>query len=171
MDEIGITQQLVWPVELARQEGGSILVSFPDVPEALTEGETEAEALESAQDCLVAALGGYISAQRGIPRPSPVCGRAVVPLPALAAAKIALYGAMCAAGIGNAALAVRLGISEGAVRRLIDLDHCLHIGQVETGVAHSRADVSRLRQKQLRFSVIAALKLRMDSTGTYPWPP
>ena len=36
-----MTQGLIWPVKLVRQEDGSILVSFPDVPEALTEGETE----------------------------------------------------------------------------------------------------------------------------------
>ena len=37
-------------------------------------------------------------------------------------------------GIGNTALAARLGVSEGAVRRLIDLDHRSHIGHVETAL-------------------------------------
>ena len=134
MDEAGITQGLVWPVELARQEDGSILVTFPEVPEALTEGETEAEAMVQAQDCLVAALGGYIVARRALPWPSPAGGRTTVPLPVLTAAKIALYGAMRTQGIGNTALAARLGLSEGAVRRLIDLDHRSHIGQVETAL-------------------------------------
>ncbi len=134
MDEGGTMQGLIWPVEFAPQEDGSILVTFPDVPEALTEGETEAEAVTQAQDCLVAALGGYISARRAIPRPSPARGRTTVPLPALAAAKIGLYGAMRAHGVGNTALAVRLGLSEGAVRRLIDLDHRSHIGQIETAL-------------------------------------
>ncbi len=134
MNEGGMTQGLNWPVELTPREDGSILVTFPDVPEALTEGETEAEALLQAQDCLVAALGGYIGARRAIPGPSPTRGRATVPLPALAAAKIALYGAMRAQCVGNTALAARLGLSEGAVRRLIDLDHRSHIGQIETAL-------------------------------------
>ena len=134
MDEGRMTQGLIWPVELAPQEDGSILVTFPDVPEALTEGETEAEAMEQAQDSLVAALGGYIGARRAIPRPSPARGRTTVPLPALTAAKIALYGAMRAQGVDNTALAARLGLSEGAVRRLIDLDHRSHIGQIETAL-------------------------------------
>ncbi len=129
-----MTQGLIWPVELTLQEDGSLLVTFPDVPEALTEGETEAEALVQAQDCLVAALGGYIRARRAIPRPSPAHGRTTVPLSALTAAKMALYGAMRAQGVSNIALAVRLGLSEGAVRRLIDLDHRSHIGQVETAL-------------------------------------
>ncbi len=129
-----MTQGLTWPAELEQQEDGSVLVFFPDVPEALTEGETEAEALAQAQDCLVAALGGYVGARRAIPRPSPAHGRATVPLPALTAAKIALYGAMRTQGVCNTALAERLGLSEGAVRRLIDLDHRSHIGQVETAL-------------------------------------
>ena len=34
-------------------------------------------------------------------------------------------------GLSNAALARQLGSVEGAVRRLIDLDHRSHIGEVE----------------------------------------
>ncbi len=59
----------LFPVQLSAQPGGPILVSFPDVPEALTEGESRAEAMILAVDCLMAALGGYISQGRDIPRP------------------------------------------------------------------------------------------------------
>ena len=129
-----MTRPLIWPVDLQRQEDGAVLVSFPDVPEALTEGPTEAEALTQARDCLSAALGGYVGKRSVIPRPSPAHGRPLVALPALVAAKIALYGAMHAQGVRNTALAVRLGLSEGAVRRLLDLDHRSHIGQVEAAL-------------------------------------
>ena len=129
-----MTQRLVWPADLQRQEDGSILVSFPDIPEALTEGATEAEALMEAQDCVIAALGGYVEGRHPIPAPSPVRGRTSVALPVLVAAKIALYGAMHEQGVSNTALAERLGLSEGAVRRLIDLDHRSHIGRVETAL-------------------------------------
>ena len=54
-----MARRLAYPVNLGRQEDGSILVSFPDIPEALTEGATEEEALAEAEDCLIAALGGY----------------------------------------------------------------------------------------------------------------
>ena len=128
-----MAQRLGYPVSLERQQDGSILVSFPDTPEALTEGATE-EALAEAEDCLIAALGGYIQARRAIPRPSPGRGRTLVPLPALVAAKSALYCAMRTQGVGNTALAKRLGVSEGAVRRLIDPDHRSHIGQVEAAL-------------------------------------
>lgn len=126
-----MAQTLAWPAELARQEDGSIFVCFVDIPEALTEGENESEALALARDCLIAALGGYIGARLDIPRPSAARGRPMIALPALVAAKIALYCAMRADRIGNTALAARLGVSEGAVRRLLDLDHRSHIGQIE----------------------------------------
>ncbi len=56
-------------------------------------------------------------------------------MPPLVAAKLALYRAMRGAGSTRVALGKRLGISEGAVRRLLDLDHRSHIGQVEAGLA------------------------------------
>jgi len=127
-------QALEWPAELQHQHDGSILVSFPDIPEALTEGETEPHALAQAQDCLTAALGGYVRARLAIPQSSPRHGCIMISLPTLAAAKIALYDAMHAQGIGNTAMAARLGVSEGAVRRLIDLDHRSHIGRIETAL-------------------------------------
>ena len=129
-----MTQKLAWPVDLQRQEDGAILVSFPDIPEALTEGATETDALTQARDCLIAAIGGYVGERSPIPNPSPAHGRTLVALPALVAAKVALYGAMRVQGVGNTALAARLGLSEGAIRRLINLDHRSHIGQVETAL-------------------------------------
>ena len=41
---------------------------------------------------------------------------------------------MRAQGLGNTALGGRLGLCEGAVHRLIDLDQRSHIGQVETAL-------------------------------------
>ena len=35
----------------------------------------------------------------------------------------------------NVALAKRLGVAENAVRRLLDLDHRPHIGQIEAALA------------------------------------
>ena len=70
-----MNQRLAWPVNLVPQEDGTILVSFPDIPEALTEGESEDEAIAQAQDCLTAALGGYVAARRAIPGPALAHGR------------------------------------------------------------------------------------------------
>ena len=109
----------------------TVLVSFPDIREALTEGNTEREAQSEAADCLVAALGGYVNDGRSIPQPSASNGP-VVELPALIAAKLALYEAMREQNIDIGELAERLGITATTVRQLLDLDHRSHIDQVES---------------------------------------
>ena len=83
--------RLACPVELNKQ-ANTVLVLFPDVPEALTGGETVEDALAEGADCLVAALGGYIQGGRAIPAPSPAVGAEVVELSPVAA-KIAIYKA------------------------------------------------------------------------------
>lgn len=128
--------QFEYPMRLIRQDNGRMLVRFPDVPEALTEGESQAEAKAVAEDCLVAALGGYIELRRDLPHPSRARrGQQTVALPPLVSAKLALYQAMRHAGMSGTALGRRLGVSEAAVRRLLDLDHRSHIGQVQAGLA------------------------------------
>lgn len=125
----------VWPVQLLPQECGSVLVSFPSVPEALTEGTSEHDALEQALDCLVAALGGYVSDRRTIPPPLPsLPERTTISLPAHIAAKLTLYRAMHALDVSITELGDQLSVSKDYVRRLIDLDHNSHIGQIETAL-------------------------------------
>ena len=91
--------QLAYPVRLSTDHSGSVLVSFPGVPEALTGGATEREALAEAENCLIAASGGYIDGRRDIPLPSP----------ASVSAKISLYRATRDCGLSNGALAGRFG--------------------------------------------------------------
>ncbi|MDE0059071.1 MAG: type II toxin-antitoxin system HicB family antitoxin [Defluviicoccus sp.] len=122
------------PVRRETGNDGAVPVSFPDIPEALTEGTTDAEALAEARDCRIAALDGYVDGRRDIPTLSPARDRRPVAFPALVAVKIALYRAMRGRGLSNAALARRLGTVEGTVRRLVDPDHRWHIDQVETAL-------------------------------------
>jgi len=82
--------RFAFPIKLEVQRNGWILASFPDVPEALTEGETEREALDEAQDCLIGALGGYIANGWPIPAPSAIEGNAVAELPEGVTLKLAL---------------------------------------------------------------------------------
>jgi antitoxin HicB len=125
-----------FPYRFEPQAAGGVLVQFIDVPEAHSFGPTEAAAGgDNAQDCLIAALGGYVKLGRVIPEPSPARGRPVVTLPPLVAAKLALYEAMRAERITRTDLARRLGLHENAVRRLLDLDHRSHIDQLDRALA------------------------------------
>lgn len=112
-----------------------MVVSFPDVPEALTQFGPNEDSAYITHDCLIAALRGYVEDREPIPRPSPVVGRSFVTLDALESAKLALAQAMMDEEISNVALAKRLGVTEAVVRRLLDLDHRSHIGQVEKALA------------------------------------
>src|ERR1019366_1106730 len=84
----------VYPYTVFQSEDGAWQVRFPDVPEALTEGDTEAEAHALATDALLAALGGLVKMKRDLPRPSDTVGHSAVILPMLPSARLALYQAM-----------------------------------------------------------------------------
>ena len=107
-------------------------VSFPDVYGANTGGWSWEEALEMAKNCLGVALGMYVKAREDIPAPSPLVeGQVLVSVAPIVAAKLALYAAMREQGVTNVALAVRLGLQENAVRRLLEPGHRSHIASVE----------------------------------------
>lgn len=126
--------RFVYPFE-TREEGEYVLIRFPDVPEALTSSRLTQDMYEQAHDCLVTALRSRIIDQEELPKPSPVLDRAAVVFDALESAKLALAQAMMDEGVSNVALAKRLGVTEAVVRRLLDLDHRSHIGQVEKALS------------------------------------
>ncbi len=71
--------ELSYPVKLESDEEGFILVTFPDVPEALTQGESLDEAIRVAKDALESALEFYSDDGRPYPTPSkPEPGQHVV---------------------------------------------------------------------------------------------
>ena len=114
------------------EEGEGYVVTFPDVPEAITGGKTWDDALAMAQDGLAVALGMYVKGREEVPVPSAVApGQVLVAVPPIIAAKLALYSAMRSQGVTNVALAGRMGLSEGAIRRLVNPNHRSHISQVE----------------------------------------
>ena len=83
-----------YPVKL-RSEGKYLFVSFPDIPEAFTQGRNRAEALRAARDVLETAMDTYFDEQRPVPAPSnPKRGQAVVELPPSIAAKVLLLNEM-----------------------------------------------------------------------------
>ena len=77
-----------YPVNL-RKDGKFILVTFPDIPEAVTQGRNRTEALKAAKDVLETAMDVYFDERRPVPAPSqPKRGQPVVELPASLSAKI-----------------------------------------------------------------------------------
>jgi antitoxin HicB len=126
---------LAYPVELTPDTNGTLLVTFPDFPEATTFGDDEADALLRAVDALETVLAARINDRDDISLPSAPGGRACVALPALTAAKVLLYRAMREAGVRKADLARRLGWQGPQVDRLLDLGHASRLDQIEQALA------------------------------------
>ena len=120
-----------YPVVLTPDEG-SVLVTFPDVPEAITFGEDTDEALLHAVDALETALSFYVEARKPLPLPSKARrGQRTVRPSALECAKLGVYQAMTEQGIKKAELARRLGWHVPQVDRLFDLKHASRFDQIE----------------------------------------
>jgi antitoxin HicB len=104
-----MAHELAYPVILTPDEiDGGFVVTFTDVPEAITQGETVPEALVQAADALEEAIAGRIRRGDPIPEPSTAGDRPRVPVPAQTAAKAALYLALRETGISKPELAARL---------------------------------------------------------------
>ncbi len=125
-----------YPAALIPDPDGGFTVTFRDVPEAITEGDSREEALLRAEDALESALAMYVMAKEPLPAPSAAQpGEAIVPLSALGMAKAALYEAMREQGVGRAELARRLRWHLPQVARVLDLHHASKMEQVEAALA------------------------------------
>ncbi|MBI5917807.1 MAG: type II toxin-antitoxin system HicB family antitoxin [Nitrosomonadales bacterium] len=124
-----------YPVNLTPDDG-TVLVTFPDVPEAITFGMDEGEALLNAIDALETGLSFYVDARKPLPIASqPADGQKTVRPSALECAKLGVYQAMTEQGIKKAELARRLGWHMPQVDRLFDLRHASRLDQIETAAA------------------------------------
>ena len=118
------------------KEDGGFVVTFVDLPEAITQGEDVADALREAADCLDEAIANRIVMGLPIPRPAALKrGRYPVHLAAQTAAKAALYLAIQNAEVTKAELAKRLACDEKEVRRLLDPRHPSKLPRIEAALA------------------------------------
>ena len=125
-----------YPAALTPDPDAGFTVTFRDVPEAITEGDTLDEALLRAEDALESALALYIAAGEPLPAASTAAAdEEMVPLSALGMAKAALYEAMREQGVGRAELARRLRWHLPQVSRVLDLRHASRMEHVEAALA------------------------------------
>ena len=135
---------LDYPVQL-EDDDGSVLVTAPDFPELTTFGEDRREAFMRAVDALEEAIASRMHDGQDIPEPSH--GEMRVVLPTLTAVKVTLYRAMRSEGIGKAELARRLGWHMPQVDRVLNLQHCSRMDQMDAALGAVGA--------QLRVSISA----------------
>ena len=124
--------RFVYPAVLRRTGPDEIVVSFRDLPECLTSGTDEAEALAEAADALEEAVAGRIDDDEPIPLPSACRPEEYrVAVPAGTAAKAALAVAFRDSGLSRSALARRLGVDEKVVRRMLDPRHGTAVRRID----------------------------------------
>lgn len=128
-------------------DGPGYMVTFPDIPEAITYGETESEAIELAYDCLVTALDFYFDDMREVPAPSEARdGQYIVTLPASIAIKVQLLNEMVRQRVKQADLARLMDLSPTQVNRIVNLHQATKVDTIDLAL--------RKLGKSLEFSVV-----------------
>ena len=106
-----------YPVTLEFDEASQgYAVSFVDIPEALTQGDTVEDALIEAQDALITAMDFYFEDKRAVP-PS-------------VWAKVLLLNEVCAQNLRPIDVAQRMGVRPQEVTRILDLHYATKIDTV-----------------------------------------
>jgi antitoxin HicB len=112
-----------YQVEMKR-DGKFYLVTFPDIPEAITQGKSLAEARAAARDALVTALDFYFDDGREVPKPGKAkAGQETVSLPVSVAAKVLVLNEMLRQNVRPADLARRMRTTPQEITRLTNLKH------------------------------------------------
>jgi antitoxin HicB len=107
------------------------MVTFPDIPEAITQGESIEQAREVAQNALETALEFYFEEPRLVPKPSRVkADQEYVELPASVSAKVLLLNEMIKQKVRPAELARLLKTTPQEVNRLTNLHHATKIDRI-----------------------------------------
>ena len=120
-----------YPATLTPNGEGGYIVTFRDVPEAITEIWDKNELKETATDCLVTAVDFYIEDHRLFPAPSkPKKDNVIIQLPISISAKILLLNTMVSGNIRPVDLAKKMGIKPQEVNRIIDTGHTTKIDTI-----------------------------------------
>lgn len=116
--------QYRYQARFEKDPDGGLLVTFPDVPEAITHGDTLEEAMAHAGEALGLALRGYVLEGRPLPEAASAGGKLPWVSPdAEDVLKLAAIEAFRESGMTKVALAGRMGKRETEVRRILDPDH------------------------------------------------
>lgn len=121
---------IIYPAIFAPQKEGGYCVSFPDLPEAITEGDTLDEAMFNAAEVLTLTLDGRLDEGMEIPAPSAkVKGARLVSPDAKTQAALLLRQARGKRPLSDVAAA--LGTSWPAAQRLEDPRHWPSLRQLD----------------------------------------
>lgn len=123
-----------YPADIAR-DGDGFMVSFPDIPEAITFGHSREEAVQMGRDALQTAMDFYFEDRRTVPAPSPLKpGQVMIDLPISVSAKVLLLNEMISQDLRPAQLARKMEVRPQEITRLLDLHHPTKIDTVSAAL-------------------------------------
>lgn len=129
-------KNFIYPAKIEVDEVGFFLVTFRDLPTAVTDGKTHQEALDNATDCLEEAIAMCIDDGLKVPLPSQQRkGEIGIVLPTLMAAKAALYITIRKKGLTKAAFSRLMNVNEKEGRRLLDPHHKTKIPRINEALS------------------------------------
>jgi len=127
---------MYYPAQFESAIEGGFVVTFRDIPEAISQGENETEAMEMAKDALVTAFDFYFDDKRPIPKPSKArVGERLIEVPPSIVAKVLLLNEMLNQKVKPAELARRMSVKPQEVQRLINLTHTTKIDTIAVALA------------------------------------
>ncbi len=101
-----------------------ITVTFRDIPEAITCGQTDSEAIEMAEDALLCCVEIYFDENRTFPISSDQqAGEVPIYLPESVYAKVLLHNVMLEKGLNKADLSRKTGFTPPEVQRILKPRH------------------------------------------------
>ena len=110
--------KIEYPAKIQQEEDGTFFVSFPDIPEALTEGVTMEEALFNASEVLTLSMEFRLDEEQNIPDPSDIVGENIYQISPIAKVQSAMLIRKSRHGRSLADLARKLETSWPSVQRL-----------------------------------------------------
>ena len=138
-------QNLEYPCQVTVASEGDVVLTFPDIPEAITGGGSREDALGLAQDCLSVALTFYLENNAQLPTPSrPKRGQVAISPYLQVALKAALLEALRESGERPADLARKLGTDHKSATRILDPGRATRIDTLEKalGVIGKRVTIT-----------------------------
>lgn len=121
-----------YPAKFEAADEGGYVVTFRDIPEAITQGDDMEDAMEMARDALQSAMEFYFEDGRRVPEPSNLeAGEHLISLPASLWSKVLLLNEMVGQGIKQVELARLMKIKPQQVTRIVDLSHPTKIDEIE----------------------------------------
>lgn len=113
-------------------DDGGYVVTFRDLPEAITQGDSVEIALQEACDCIEEAIAARIDDRLDIPKPSELLeNEYLITVPMQTALKAALIVAMSESKMNQVQLANALDVDEKEVRRILDPHHGTKLATME----------------------------------------